>query len=169
MRGHSEDRFTWGKQLQPAPKSPFCAYTHSTEISLCWFNNACIRTTSRPWRLVWLLRTFIFLLVGSVPVFHYRTKNPFRVLYVTRDTLAAVTACRWGAAVGKHRQKATEISSWPLSERPLNLHGWKETWQCSGAESVGTRQSELFSWALFTRASQKWWLNIWHHNHSLYL
>lgn len=22
-------RFTWGKQLQPAPKSPFCAYTHT--------------------------------------------------------------------------------------------------------------------------------------------
>lgn len=34
-----------------------------------------------------------------------------------------------------------------FSDRPLNLHGWKETWQCSEAESDGTRESELHSWA----------------------
>lgn len=31
----------------------------------------------------------------------------------------------------------------PVTGTPLNLHGWKETWQCSAAESVETRSSEL--------------------------
>lgn len=129
------------------PNSPFCAYTHSTEISLCWFNKvcACIRNASTPGRFVRLLGSFIFLLVEnkSAPVFHFRIKTNKQtksVLSVTGDRLEAVTARRWRAATTKkQRQKATEVSRWPFSERLLNLHGWKETWQCSGAESVGKR------------------------------
>lgn len=90
------------------PNSPFCAYTHSTEISLCWFNKvcACIRNASTPGRFVRLLGSFIFLLVEnkSAPVFHFRIKTNKQtksVLSVTGDRLEAVTARRWRAATTK--------------------------------------------------------------------
>lgn len=46
---------------------------------------------------------------------------------------------------------SSSVGRWPFAQTMLNLHGWKETWKCSEAESIGTRQSELHSWAQLAR------------------
>lgn len=59
---------------------------------------------------------------------------------------------------------SSSVIRWPFAQTMLNLHGWKQTWKCSAAESIGTRQSELHSWSQFTRI-----MRVWHHIQILHL
>lgn len=77
------------------------------------------------------------------PVFHCRTKSHSGVLRVTGDTLVAVTACRWEAAVGHKGQLMTFF----LRDLWTYMDGRKPPDRALEQKVLVQDESELLCWA----------------------
>lgn len=126
------DMFTWDEQLQPAPNPCFCVNTHthtalqeaSAGLNMCAL---VLEMQANPEGLWSCWKVF----------FQWRSNSHqcFNSLLKLNTTLSAF--CHWRQTRSCYSMYVK--SRQPFTGTPLNLHGWKETWQCSAAESVDTR------------------------------